>query len=310
MNEKRTLHSLADLRVLLPDFKQPDALPADTPGILSKLQQAYSRRSDDLSLIPARLQVLYAVKAALETTQMEREKAGIKAIMIGPPDAKERMANSSVFIYPVYVVFPYSRLSKYLLANRLSLSNCYRSSDLTISQDALNHVDNLVTAAAEQIPEKPHELYNRLLQEIKMTDSLIKEQKDLADANTHWDKKLRLRDSIHTIHTTATMENLNQIKTDRIHEYLITAKKLTKEEPGLNPLYILSSKNAADSIHATLEMSMLTDLERVTRLVDPTAPARVVRGYFTVYTNINLQELLRKARYLNAHHEVAGILGL
>lgn len=322
MPEKPTLRNLSGLEKLFPYHNLPDALPIvgdlAEKGILTILRETYVRRHDP-SPIPARRRELYAVNAALGTTQMEREEAGIKVIMIGPSDANERMTNTPVFIYPVYVVFPYFRLFKYLSAHRLSLSNLYHSSDWTISQDALNHVDNLVTAAAEQIPEKPHELYNRLLQEIKMADSLIKEQKDLADAYTHWDKKRRLQDGIHTIHTTKTMDGLNKIKTSRIHEYLITAKKLTEEKPGLNPLYIPSSKTAADSMHTTLEMHMLTDLSLVARLVDPAVQASVDKGRSKVSTNINLQELSRgKARYLNgsssavdrSHYDTAKILGL
>lgn len=321
MTEVPRVQSLADLGKLFPEFSfaRPDENGSE-PGILTTLQNIYrNKRLTGPNSVPIRHSTASAIIRTLETDETERKKAGIHAIMIGPPDAEKRMTGSLVFIYPVYVVFPYFGIFRYLPAHRLSLANAYSSLDLAISQDVLHQVDNLVTAAAEQVPEKPHELYNRLLQEIKMTDSLIKEQKDLVNTNTHWDRQFRLQNGVETIRTTPIMEKLNWIKTQRIHEYLITADALTKENPGLAPLYTVSSKTAPDSIHKTLEMCKLADLSLLARLVNPAVLTHMARGASTAFTNINLQALsMGKARYLHgsslasdrSHHETAKILGL
>lgn len=233
-----------------------------------------------------------AIVTALQTGEGARKQSNVSLIVMAPLGEDHKIIPAEILTYPVYVVFhhidfrffqrvEYSRLSVYDALNP--------EASRFPSRAALEEVDLQVMAAAELRPELPHERVNRLLQQVKIVDSLIKEQKGFTNARFSPDGIRGLQAGVSP--SRANREHLYELKDANIQAYLTAVMDLLVEEPELAPLFTTSDGLAQDNNHLTLEMSIIKDRNLMERLLYRGTQPDLFNHGFRASTNINTQEL-------------------
>lgn len=262
-----------------------------------------------------------AIQSALEMKPEDRTKSGIRLIATVPLDQQGQLICAETLVYPIHTTFPYGAGWRFLSISNLALGDVYGDNGGTISPAVLQQVNQLVIANAGLVQENPYERYNRLSQQVKMVDSLIKEQKELAGRQEKHpvNRRPSLTDSVAMTPTTDRMEGLNGQKRDQILEYLQASQKLMEDYPHIDSLYRLSLEPTMDSMHPTLQMWLLRTEPLLRRLFDPTRPVSITRSPSSVATRINLRVISQaRERVLagtsrngdHSYYQIARILGL
>ena len=287
-----TFRSFAELGAVFNIAQAPDRDYADfdyftTLPVSKKLRDAHHAHINKQPNEKPMRQM--ATRAVLEMDPLERGRQRIHPIVYAPMDKQGQMITSDVFTYQIHTVFPHLGGFQYLSTSRLAMQYAFAINP-TISQDTLAVIDVLVQNQAELRPETPYDRYNRLVQEIKMADSLIKEQKVCASQRTERGRAYDVSKESSLRQITGRMNELNDTKTARILEYLKLAQNLEAAFPRISPLYTVNGQDACDGNHRTLIMHNPLENNRQRRLIDQTIPAVLVlpekKLVFT--TNINI----------------------
>ncbi len=286
----QTFHSFTDLGISFDIAPTPSPPTFDFESFMrlpirKQLWLAYqSNRDKNLN---ARMVKQIATRTALETTPHEKARQRIRSIAYVPLNKQGQMVAADIFNYQVYTVFPYFQYSHFLSVSRLALQSAFGRGEEGISSDLLMAIDELVGREAELRPETLYDRYDRLIQEVKMTDTLIKEQKNFTRyQRTDIKKPYDVEDVIAVRVSTAIMDQLNDAKHAHILAYLKTADDLFAVSPHLPPLYALT--DAFDTKHRTLQMHVPYESSIQQRLLDPTIPVTLIDGKFMLETTINI----------------------
>lgn len=291
-------HSFADLGAVFNITQAPDRQHADfayfaTLPVRKKLRDAHHAHINKQPYEKPMRQM--AIRTVLEMDPLERRRQRIRSIVYAPLNEQGQMTTSDVFTYQIHTLFPHLGGIQYLDISRLALQNAF-GSEMGISTDLLGEIDTLIQNQAELRPETPYDQYNRLVQEIKMADSLIKEQKVCASQGTERRRAydVSMEASLRLI--TARMNQLNDIKTTRILEYLGLAQNLESAFPKLSPLHTTNRQYTNDTNHLTLEMHVPVEASLRQRLIDPTVRVALRESQLTFTTNINTENVLQRKK--------------
>lgn len=285
--------------------------------LLGKLITAYQfTRNQDGSCPTAMKQI--ALKETIKLSAESREKLGVQVVACVPLDDQGKLFVRPITTYPIYVVFPFYNGRRYLATSRLALSDVFSQPGEEISRGALRYIDTFVSTQAVLIPENKCDGYNRLCQEVKMADSLIKQEKSIALVEHHRLQGVRLRDAITTTSRTGLMDKWNRLKHWKILECLVRTQDLIDKHLGSKALYALSS-GTFDGLHRTLQFQQVRSGLILSRLVEPTRVFPFAISSVMISTMINTQVIrAAKGRYLQGNakegdpqdYGIAVILGL
>lgn len=323
--------TLADLGSAL--YGIPPARPSSTPevgidlvsfrslplGTMFNNTYTHRHRSEDPKQTARGMRNM-AIAATLETNSATRKESNVSLVVMTPLDQALRIISAEILTYPVYVVFYHTNLRHFerVEYSRMSVYNAlHLEAGSFPSRADLEQVDQLIMAAAELRPELPHEKVNRLLQQVKIADSLIKEQKGIAAARFSPNGISGLRAGVSP--SWANRDYLYNLKEENIKEYLTAVMDLLVEQPELAPLFTTSKRAAQDPNHLAIEMHMIKDRNLMARLLYRGTQPDLFNSGFQASTNINTQEInmsrkeVAMGRGLDrdiTRDQIANILGL
>lgn len=317
----QTVRSLADLGQLFPEFelRVPRRMGyTDIErleefhglSLAQKLQTAYGLKEDPKARGVGYINLKAAALCeALQADQGLRDDNNVRVIAFLPGEDLTALMASRMFTYPVYVIFPCMGSSRYLSTSRVAAAGYdeVRGGEEAVpTLEALQFTDALVKRCAEIREERSLHRCNRLVNQIKITDSLIKGEKRVADRQMGGIRDFKATRDFGRRNTTVALERLNQYKAGQIIEYLQYADTLVKEYPCLSPLYSLSRATAWDTLHLTLEMWLVSFQPFLRSLLDSSARVCVARSKDYMTTNLNKQELLNsRSRFLSGRVSIA-----